>query len=151
MRRGEKEIKDRSEMEEFIRQNRVCRLAMVDQDKPYVVPMSFGFDWPCIYFHSALEGRKINVIQQNSNICFEFDELIKINKDKEACQWGMDFKSVIGEGNAVLVEDINEKIHALGIIMAQYSNRQFHFSEENMEKTGVIKVSITRMTGKKSA
>ena len=150
MRRGEKEIKDRSEMEEFIRQNRVCRLGMVDQDKPYMVPMSFGLDWPYIYFHSALEGRKINVIQQNPNVCFEFDELININKNKEACQWGMDFKSVIGEGNAVLVDDVQEKNHAMGVIMAQYSNRQFHFSGENMEKTGVIKVSITRMTGKKS-
>jgi nitroimidazol reductase NimA-like FMN-containing flavoprotein (pyridoxamine 5'-phosphate oxidase superfamily) len=150
MRRKEKEMQDRSEMEEFIKQTKICRLALVDKDKPYIIPMSFGFDWPHLYFHSALEGRKIDIIKLNPNVCFEFDELIKINKEKEACDWGMDFKSVIGEGKAVLVEDFKEKTHALDVIMAQYSSRGFTFPRETMEKTGVIKVTITQMTGKKS-
>lgn len=150
MRRKEKEIKDKSVIEEIIKQARVCRLAMVDQDKPYVVPMSFGYDGSHIYFHSALEGRKMDLLAKNPHVCFEFDEVIKVTKNKEACEWGMAFKSVIGEGRAVLVDDITKKTHALGVIMAQYSRRVFEFPKESMEKTAVIKVTITRMTGKQS-
>jgi len=147
MRRKEKEIKDMALIEEIIKQSRVCRLAMVDGDKPYVIPMSFGYDGS-LYFHSALEGRKIEVLKKNPQVCFEFDEVTKLVKNKDACEWGMAFKSVIGEGEAVFVEDITQKAHGLGVIMAQYSNRSFEFPKESMEKTAVIKVVITRITGK---
>ena len=148
MRRKEKEIKEMGVIEEIIKQSQVCRLAMVDQDKPYVVPMSFGYDGPHIYFHSALEGRKIAVLKKNPQVCFEFDDVIKVMKNKEACEWGMAFKSVIGEGKAVFLEDMAEKTHGLGVIMAQYSKRVFEFPKESIEKTAVIKVVITQITGK---
>ena len=150
MRRKEKEIKEMIIIEEIIKQAKVCRLAMVDQDKPYVVPLSFGYDGSHIYFHSALEGRKMDVLAKNPHVCFEFDEVIKIMKNKEACKWGMAFKSVIGEGRAVMVDDLAEKTHALGVIMAEYSKRVFEFPKESMEKTAVIKVIITSITGKQS-
>lgn len=148
MRRKEKEIQDMALIEEVIKQSRVCRLAMVDGDKPYVIPMSFGYDGSHIYFHSALAGRKIEVLKKNPQVCFEFDEVTKLVKNKDACEWGMAFKSVIGEGEAVFVEDITQKAHGLSVIMAQYSNRSFEFPKESMDKTALIKVSITRITGK---
>ncbi len=148
MRRKDREIKDQSVIEEMIQQAQVCRLAMVDQDKPYVIPMSFGFKWPCLYFHSAHEGRKIEVLKINPHVCFEFDQLIKLKKHKEACEWGVAYNSVIGEGNAILVEDIREKELALQVIMAQYSTRQFAFPPETLAKTAVIKVLITHISGK---
>jgi nitroimidazol reductase NimA-like FMN-containing flavoprotein (pyridoxamine 5'-phosphate oxidase superfamily) len=150
MRRKEKEIKEKAIIEEIIKQSQVCRLAMVDQDKPYVVPMSFGYDGSHIYFHSAQEGRKMEVLKKNPNVCFEFDEMIKLMKSKEACDWGVSFKSVIGEGKAVLLDDITEKTHAFGVIMAQYSKRIFEFPKESLEKTALIKVVITRLAGKQS-
>lgn len=148
MRRKDREIEDRSIIEEIIGQARVCRLAMVDQDKPYVVPMNFGFKWPYLYFHSAQQGRKIEVLRNNPLVCFEFDQLIKLKKNKEACEWGLAYNSVIGEGKAVLVEDVQEKELALGVIMAQYSTQAFTFSRENLEKTVVIQVLITQISGK---
>ncbi|MBU0972544.1 MAG: pyridoxamine 5'-phosphate oxidase family protein [Proteobacteria bacterium] len=150
MRRKEKQITDPAVIDQIIRQSKVCRLAMVDGDKPYVVPLSFGYDGTHLYFHSALEGRKMAVLRQNPHVCFEFDQVIKLVKNKEACEWGMAFKSVIGEGRAFLVADIAEKIKGLGVIMAQYSRRVFAFPGENLQKTALIKVEITRITGKQS-
>ncbi len=134
-------------IEEVIKQSRVCRLGLVDGDKPYVIPMSFGYDGS-LYFHSALAGRKIEVLKKNPQVCFEFDEVTKLVKNKDACEWGMAFKSVIGEGEASFLEDITQKAHGLGVIMAQYSNRSFEFPKESMDKTALIKVAITRITGK---
>jgi nitroimidazol reductase NimA-like FMN-containing flavoprotein (pyridoxamine 5'-phosphate oxidase superfamily) len=147
MRRKEKEIRDMALIEEVIKQSRVCRLGLVDGDKPYVIPMSFGYDGS-LYFHSALAGRKIEVLKKNPQVCFEFDEVTKLVKNKDACEWGMAFKSVIGEGEASFLEDITQKAHGLGVIMAQYSNRSFEFPKESMDKTALIKVAITRITGK---
>ena len=62
----------------------------------------------------------------------------------------MIFQSVIGFGKAKFIEDSNEKRNALGIIMAQYSDKQFEFPENKVKATAVIRVEIESMTGKQA-
>ncbi len=150
MLRKEKQIKEKGAIEEIIRECRVCRLAMVDGDRPYVVPLNFGYRDGCLYFHSAQKGKKIDLLKANNRVCFEFDILEKVNKAPLACKWGAAFKSVIGRGRAVLLEDLEEKKQGLAVIMAQYSKRTFEFPLENMEKTAVIRLEIEDMTAKAS-
>jgi nitroimidazol reductase NimA-like FMN-containing flavoprotein (pyridoxamine 5'-phosphate oxidase superfamily) len=150
MRRKEKEITDIADIEKILKESQICRLAMVDGDKPYIVPMNFGYQDNTLFLHSALEGKKIDLIKKNPNICFEVDQLINLKKAKLACDWGNEYKSVIGWGKAVLQNSLNEKIIGLNIIMAQYSGREFEYSDKMLEDTLVIKVLIDRITGKKS-
>ena len=150
MRRKEKEITDLKEIEKILQESTVCRLAMVDEDKPYMVPLNFGYRDGYLFFHSAKEGRKIDVIQKNPNVCFEVDQLIKFKKAKTACDWGVEYKSVIGSGRAQLLDKLDEKIAALNVIMSHYSDRTFDYPDEALEKTLVIKVQIECMTGKQS-
>ena len=150
MRRKEKEITDLKEIEKILQESTVCRLAMVDEDKPYMVPLNFGYRDGYLFFHSAKEGQKIDVIQKNPNVCFEVDQLIKFKKAKTACDWGVEYNSVIGSGRAQLLDNLDEKIVALNVIMSHYSDRTFDYPDEALEKTLVIKVQIERMTGKQS-
>lgn len=150
MRRKEKEITNREDIEKIISQSRVCRLAMVDGDTPYIVPMNFGYKDGQLFFHCAKEGKKIDLIKKNPHICFEFDDLIKLKKAQLACDWGVDFQSVIGWGKAEFLDDLEEKTAALNCIMSQYSDREFEYQEKMLEKTLVIKVIIDKMTGKAS-
>ena len=73
MRRREKEITDESTLESIILASLVCRLALSDGNQPYIVPLCFGYQDKTLYFHSALEGKKIDIIKHNQNVCFEFD------------------------------------------------------------------------------
>lgn len=103
-----------------------------------------------MYFHAALEGRKIEIIKRNNCVCFEFDIHAEIVESQEACDWGMRYKSVMGFGKAVILDDIEEKRKALEIIMRQYSDRSFLFPENSVARTAVIRVAIERLTGKQS-
>ena len=150
MRRSEKEITDRSAIEAVIRQSVVCRLGLSDGDQPYVVPLSFGYEDGSLYFHAAQEGRKMDVIGKNNRVCFEFDVNAEVIEDREACGWGMAYQSVIGFGQASILDDPDEKRYALGVIMRQYSDRSFSFPEGPVEATAVIRVAIESMTGKQS-
>ncbi len=150
MRRKEKEIDDRADIERIIEQSSHCRLAMVDGNKPYVVPLNFGYRDNTLFFHSAKQGRKIDVIKKNPKVCFEFDRIIRLKKAKLACDWGAEFQSVIGSGEAELLESVEEKKAALDIIMSHYSDRPFEYSDEMLEKTAVIRVGIDWMTGKQA-
>jgi nitroimidazol reductase NimA-like FMN-containing flavoprotein (pyridoxamine 5'-phosphate oxidase superfamily) len=148
MRRKEKQITDTQQMEQILEQAQVCRLAMVDQGRPYVVPLNFGYRDGALYFHSALEGRKIEVIRENPLVCFEVDEQLKMKKAAAACDWGASYRSVIGTGTARILETPAEKKAGLDIIMAHYSGRSFDYPDEKLAKTAVIQVIIHEMTGK---
>ncbi len=150
MRRKEKEIKDKAEIESIIRNSLVCRLGMADNGTPYIVPLCFGYKDNCLYFHSAREGRKIEMLKRNNAVCFEFDGNLEVEAGKAACDWGMQYRSVIGYGRASFVEDPEEQRMALDAIMAQYADGAFEYSEKALGKVLVIKVEIESMTGKKS-
>ena len=150
MRRKEQEISEESSIKTIIEKAVVCRLGMVDGNQPYIVPLCFGYHDNVLYFHSALEGQKIDFIRKNPDVCFEFDLIAETLESTNACDWSMEYQSVIGFGKAVFIESSEEKRKALGIIMAQYSNRQFQFPENKLKKTAVIKVQVKSITGKQS-
>ena len=153
MRRKEKEITDKAEIEEIVSRAKVCRLAMVDNGEPYILPLCFGYKDSAFYFHSAPEGRKIDILKKNSRVCFELDVDVEIAEGKEACGWSMRYKSVIGWGAAVIVSDPEQRREALNIIMAHYASdgkNAFSYSESIFENTAVIRVNVGSISGKKS-
>jgi nitroimidazol reductase NimA-like FMN-containing flavoprotein (pyridoxamine 5'-phosphate oxidase superfamily) len=150
MRRKEKEITEKSEIESIMHKSLVCRLGLADNGTPYIVPLCFGYKDNCLYFHSAREGRKIDLLRRNNAVCFEFDSDLEIQAAKAACDWGMKYRSVIGYGRASFIDDRDAKRKALDVIMTQYSDGVFEYSEKAFEKMLVIKVEIESMTGKKS-
>ena len=150
MRRKEKEIVERSEIEGVIAAAKVCRLAMADNGHPYVVPLCFGYADDVLYFHSAKEGKKLDILKKNNRVCFEFDIDAEIKIGKTACEWGMKFRSVIGIGRAYFIDDSETKRSALDKIMAQYSSDAFEYPDKAVDKTIVIRVEIESMTGKRA-
>ncbi len=150
MRRKEKEIIEKSAIEAIIYKSSVCRLGLSDGNTPYVVPLCFGYQGHTIYVHGSLKGKKIDIIQNNENVCFEFDINTETVKAENACDWGMKYQSVIGFGKASFLKNLDEKQKALSIIMRQYSDRAFQFPEKVINGTAVIKIEIDSMTGKQS-
>jgi nitroimidazol reductase NimA-like FMN-containing flavoprotein (pyridoxamine 5'-phosphate oxidase superfamily) len=150
MRRKEKEIKDKAEIESIIKQSLVCRLAMSVDGEPYIVPLCFGYTDGVLYMHSAKEGKKIEILKQNNGVCFEFDIATEVTTGKTACDWGMNYRSVIGFGKASFVEDLEEKRKALEIITVQYAGKTYKLTDGAVKETLVIKVDVEAMTGKQS-
>jgi len=150
MRRKDKAIVELAEIEQILRKAFVCRLGLTDGHRPYIVPLSFGFKNNTLYFHSAPEGKKIEMLRKNSKVCFEFDVDHEVVADEEACKWGMKYRSVIGFGKASIVEDIQEKKEGLNAIMEHYEGGTYEYPEAAISNILVIKVEIESMTGKKS-
>ena len=149
MRRADRELTDSIDMEKIIRSAQVCRLAMVDDGEPYLVPLNFGYRDATLYFHSAPEGRKIRLLRQTAKVCFEIDGEHELVKAELPCNWGMRYASVIGYGIPRFIEELEEKRAALSIIMAQFSDGAFTFSEQAVAATAVFALDITSMTGKR--
>lgn len=150
MRRQEKEIIEKGQIEAVIHNSLICRIGLSDNNIPYIVPLCFGYRDNTIYLHSSLKGKKINILKTNQNVCFEFDTNVEIVKAEDACKWGMRYRSVIGFGKASFLEDPQYKREALNIIMDQYAGKAFQFPDSAVKGTAVIKIEIASITGKQS-
>lgn len=150
MRRKDKEINDVAVINEILSRATVCRLGLCENNQPYVIPLCFGYTDDALYFHCASHGKKLGILRKNNNVCFEVDIDCEIIKADQACDWGMKYKSVIGFGKAVFIEDVELKRKGLDVIMQQYSAGAFEYSEDAIKNIVVIKVEIESMTGKES-
>jgi len=148
MRRNEREIKDIKEINGIIKRCRVCHLAMCEDGQPYVVPLNFGYDGRFLYFHTAPEGRKIDIIKRNNRVGFEFEILHDIVTAQQACDWGAKYESVIGSGTVEIVDDLKAKKEALECIMNQYGKGPWDFPEEILKQTLILRVCILEISGK---
>jgi nitroimidazol reductase NimA-like FMN-containing flavoprotein (pyridoxamine 5'-phosphate oxidase superfamily) len=153
MRRKEREIKNLQEIEDIIERADVCRIALSDNDVPYIVTMNFGFRKganPCLFFHCAKEGKKIEMIKRNNLACFQFDIDRLLVKTDVRCNCGMQYRSVVGAGKISFVYEREQKIEALEYLTNHYVGGHRHrFEEKNLEETTVLRLDIDEISGKK--
>ncbi|HSO87877.1 MAG TPA: pyridoxamine 5'-phosphate oxidase family protein [Draconibacterium sp.] len=151
MRKANQEITDKSILEEILSNSKICRLGMIDNGLPYVLPFNFGFHENCIYIHSAPVGKKIDLMKENPLVCFEIEQQTDIVEDEIACKWSTLYRSVVGYGNVEIITDFEEKNRGLEIIMTQHGYKgKMEFEPKEVEFVVLLKLSISSMTGKQS-
>jgi len=150
MQKSDKGITDIDEIERIIEKAICCRIGLADNDEPYIVPVCFGYERNTLYFHGALEGRKVELIKKHNKVCFEIDTDVEVVKTEEPCSWTMKYRSVIGVGRAYILESYEEKTHGLRLIMKQYSEGEFTFPKSKLDSILVVRVNIESITGKQS-
>ena len=150
MRKKEKEINDPAEIEQVIKQARVCRIGFVDGSEPYVVPVCFGYEKNAFYFHCAPEGRKIDLIKKNNQVCVEVEADVEIINVENPCGWSIKYRSVIGVGRAHILEDEEDKIRGLAVLMQQFGEKEPDMEFEKADRAAVVKIDIEHIAGKKS-
>jgi len=151
MQRKDKELTDIKEIEKIINKADRCRIGLVDNDEPYVVPVCFGYERNTLYFHGALEGRKVELIRKNNKVCFEIDTDVEvIRRTEKPCDWTMKYRSVIGMGGAHILESNEEKRHGLSVLMRHYTNSEFTIPENKLKSVLVVRIDIESVTGKTS-
>lgn len=153
MRRQEREVRDPEAIERIIASANCIRLGFCDRGRVYIVPLSFGFvcrDGRYIfYFHSAKEGRKIDLIRQSPAVGFELDVNFRLNAAETACGYSAGFQSVIGNGLVSFVEDPEEKRAGLRALMKQNTGRaDWEFSPEQLDAVCVFKMTVEELACK---
>ena len=144
-------ITDKSEMFQVIEKCKVCYVSMVDQNNmPYVVPFNFGFRDGFIYLHSSQNGKKMDILRKNNNVCIAFstDHQLKYQNEAVGCSYAMRFRSVLAYGQIEFIEEPKDKIEAMNIVMRNYTDREFTFNAPAIREVCAYRVVISEMTGK---
>jgi nitroimidazol reductase NimA-like FMN-containing flavoprotein (pyridoxamine 5'-phosphate oxidase superfamily) len=78
---------DYAEIEEVLQDQVVGRIGCHADGITYIVPVSYAYNDPYVYIHS-IEGKKVDMMRENSEICFEVDELKDMANWKSVIAWG---------------------------------------------------------------
>lgn len=165
------EIKSLSNMINFLDEERVGRVASIDeQGYPQIIPMNFVYvkndlidtqsdnkNIGAVYMHSHPIGEKIENIKRNSKVGFEVDSYVCFLPSyyfhpTDASQADTLYISVVIKGNAAIVQDPNEKANALNALMKKYQKEGGYESlSSNMgsvREVTVLKVVPDQIHGK---
>lgn len=135
-----------------MRQCDSCVLALNDDGFPYMVPLNFGMDIEdgqlYLYFHCAMQGKKLDLIRKDNRATFEMDcdHNFILYDERMSCTMG--YSSVVGHGIIEFVEE-EKKYEALKILMRQYHAEDFQFNKDMIKVTTVLKMKVLDITGKR--
>lgn len=152
MRRKDREVTEPAELLKIIQECKVCRIALQDEQGLYIVPLNFGYVFDggklTLYFHSAKEGRKIDILSKSPAAAFEMDCSHQLIESEIACRNGYAYKSIIGNGNASLIGNAEEKLKGLSLIMLHQTGKAFEMPAQAANSVAVFKIEATEFTGK---
>ncbi len=114
----------------------------------YGVPLNFAYKDGAIYFHCALEGHKIENLQNNSSGCLTIVDSVKLLSSA----FSTEYRSVIVFGSVHLVTDEQEKREGLISIVEKLSpdflEKGIAYVDKAFNKAQVLRMDIENMTGK---
>lgn len=153
MRRKDREVNDYEEIKKILDLCKTASVAMIDDNTPYVVPLSYGYEMRenqlILYFHCAKEGRKIDILNKNKSVCFTiFDEGKPLHTECP-CNSGYYYSSIIGFGKVKFIEDTEEKEQALTKMFIQQTGKNVTFTKEQVDTVCVFKIISDDFTGKR--
>lgn len=151
MRKSDREIRDYNEILRLLDECQTIRLALHDEPYPYVVPLSYGWEDRdgklFVYFHCAKEGKKLDLIAKNGNVCFEADCLAGYKSTNHGVT--ADYRSLVAFGKAERVYG-EELVRGLELLLKHCRVEGYSAREcAAMDITAVVRITVDGITGKR--
>jgi len=152
MRKANQEITDKAIIEEILQNCKICRIGISDKGFPYVLPFNYGYSDNQIYIHCALTGKKIDLLRENPNVCFEIEQTAEVVKNDKACKWATTYRSIVGYGKIEILDDFAQKRKGLEVIMAHNgAPESIEFEPKQVDSVLILRLAIASLKGKQSS
>jgi uncharacterized protein len=118
-----------------------------EKNEPYGVPLSFCLVDGSIYFHSALEGKKLDHVENNDAVSFCVVGKTEVLQSKFSTK----FESVIVSGNIEEAIGTDKQKGLEGLIKKyspDFNDEGLKYIEKAKDETKVLKLIINNLTGK---
>ncbi len=152
MRRTEREMTDPEQIRDVLRGAKYVSLALCRENEPYIVTMNYGYDEPqnALYMHCAQEGLKLEFIAQNPTVCGTAIE----DRGYLHGECAHAFRSVVFWGEIHVVEELEEKKHALQVMLDHLEDDPVRVRAEQLktdkayERVAILRLDMRDISGK---
>ena len=151
IRRKDREIANANQLKHILKTTSYITIALCNNNEPYLVSLSHGYDKDknCLYFHCANKGKKLVYLKSNNKVWGQAVQDYTVTDD---CNYK--YTSVHFTGSVSLIEDINEKQHALQVMIKQLSQKPDEklkkLNLKTISKTTIGRIDINYISGKKT-
>lgn len=152
MYKQECEITDHNSLLDILLQGKFTTLALCREHEPYLITLNYGYDRErhALYFHSALQGLKLDFLQGNPKVCGTIVE----DRGYLLHQCAHAYRSLVFRGEMRVVEELDEKKHGMQILLAHLEEEPKPILQRNLntdaayQNVAILRVDIHDMTGK---
>jgi len=152
LRRSDKELSDPEEIEQVLASARIMTVACCLENQPYLFTVDFVWDRQAreLWFHSATEGRKMDILKANPRVC------VTVVEDRGYIEGECDhaYRSLILGGKAHVVTDLAEKRRGLELLARKHEPQpetvlaRLAGDEESVGKVAIVRISVDDISGK---
>lgn len=142
----DREITEIASIEKLLKEAQICRIALMNGEYPYVIPMCFGYKLEGshleLYFHTSPKGQKIELLKKNNLAGFEIDHLTGIVREENDCGITALYECITGTGSIEIINGI-EKLTGLTSIISKYDEEKMEhkFSEQVLNSIVLLKLT----------
>jgi len=132
----------------------VCRIATSVGNRPYIVARTFWYFDRCVYVHGAQQGRFLEHITGNPQVCLEVDRMGCLLPAATASGFSLEYAGVIVFGQARQIHGPEEKQRALqGLLDKYFPDRQPRtdycpMTDSEVAATSVVGIDVEAWSGK---
>lgn len=152
MRRAERATTDKFQIINALEEAKVVHLGMIDQDRPYVVPMHYGYEFIgehlVLYLHSAKAGRKIDILKNNEKVFVELICPFEIVPSSIPCNYTTAYFCVMADGKASFVNEVDKKKRALELLVKVQGGQKCEISDRMTDLVEVIRIDTEDLIAK---
>ena len=130
----------------------ICHIGFSVDDQPYVIPTGFGRVGDQLYIHGSSASRMLRTLSGGVSVCFTTTLVDGLVLARSAFHHSINYRSVVVLGNAILLEDADEKNRALEaitdhIVPGRWADVRWP-TELELKATSVLKLPIDEASAK---
>ncbi|MCP9333181.1 pyridoxamine 5'-phosphate oxidase family protein [Lentilactobacillus hilgardii] len=156
MRRTDRELTDISQIKSILADAEVIHLGIRTDRYPYVVPTNYGYEFDTnnqltLYIHGAPVGHKRDLIAEDGRVGFAIDTDGQVlnPKDPDHDTPSFKYRSIMGYGDAKLVDDLDQKRYALQrSALHEVGHEWSNLPDAAVEHVGIIQITVNQFTAK---
>ena len=148
----EKAAYDKKTVHEILDSALLASVGFVQDGQPVVVPMLYGREDEIVYLHGARKARVIRLLESTTTACMNVTHVDALVYARSAFNSSMNYRSATVYGSPRLVDDPDEKLHALRVITECTMPGRWDELREPLEnevkKTGIIALEVESASAK---
>lgn len=140
---------NKAQIDNLLKSEVVGRIGCSMEGKSYIVPITYVYDDPCIYAHTAV-GLKVDMMRANPQVCFEVDHIDNLANWQSVICWGT-YEELNGTEAADALQKIVDRIHPFvtsETSVPRYSLERPHEPISPHIELVVFRITLLESTGK---
>lgn len=153
-------VSDDEWIAEFLTEEPMGVVGLVDDGEPYLVNQLFVYDESedAIFLHGAATGRTRTVVERGDRTpaCLTASRMGRLLPAEMPVDFDVEYESVVVYGDVRIVQDVDRKRRALELLMEKFApdltaGEDYEpIADESIDRTSVYRIDIEGWSGKRN-